>query len=75
MIWFKRTRGLDTDTMRQIATDAEVTWSAQSIVYCKGGIGYADGDSADVTAIQDAAENLLGYRPVQINTPSQTTQE
>jgi len=70
-LWFRHTQGLDTETMRQIANDAGVSWSAQSIVYRKNGVGYADGDSADVTAIQDAAENLLGYRPVEIDEPTQ----
>ena len=77
MIWFKRTQGLDSRTMRQIADDAGVSWSAESIVYRGRGIGYADGDSGDVTAIQDAAESLLGYRPVEIDEPTQpeTTDE
>lgn len=74
-IWFKRTRGMDSETMREIANDAGVVWSAQSIEYRAGGIGYADGDSADVTVIQDAAENLLGYRPVEIDEPPEPTQE
>jgi hypothetical protein len=62
---------MDTDTMREIADDAGVSWSAQSVVYSGRGIGYADGDSTDATAIQDAAESLLGYRPVEINDPKQ----
>lgn len=75
MIWFRKTQGLDSDTMRQIANDAGVSWSAESIVYRGHGIGYADGDTADVTTIQDAAENLLGYRPVEIDAPAEPTQE
>ena len=71
MIWFKKTQGLDSSTMRQIANDAGVSWSAESIVYRGQGIGYADGDSGDETAIQDAAESLLGYRPVVIDEPIQ----
>lgn len=74
-LWLKRTRGLDSQIMRQIANDADVSWSAESIVYRSRGIGYADGDSADATAIQDAAENLLGYRPIQIDAPPDPTQE
>ena len=69
MIWFRKTQGLDSSTMREIADDADVSWSAQSIVYRGRGIGYTDGDSDDVTAIQDAAKSLLGYRPVEIDEP------
>ena len=62
-LWFRRTRGLDTETMREIADAAGVEWDVQGIVYEAKGIGYADGDADDETAIQDAAESLLGYRP------------
>jgi hypothetical protein len=58
--------------MRQMAKYAGVSWSAESIVYHSDGIGYADGDPIDATAIKDAAENLLGYRPVEIDDPTQT---
>ena len=75
MIWFRRTQGLDSSTMREIADNAGVSWSAESIVYRGQGIGYADGDSGDVSAIQDAAESLLGYTPVEINEPPETTNE
>ena len=71
MIWFQKTRGLDSSTMRKIATKADVSWSAESIVYRAQGIGYGDGDSNDVVAIQDVAESLLGYRPVEIDEPPQ----
>ena len=70
MIWFRKTQGLNTSTMRDIANDASVSWSAESIVYRGHGIGYADGDPDDVAAIQDAAESLLGYRPVEIDEPA-----
>ena len=70
MIWFKRTQGLDSSTMRKIADEAGVSWPVESIVYRGGGIGYADGESDDVTAIQDAAESLLGYRPAEIDEPA-----
>ena len=63
ILWFRRTQGLDTETMREIADAAGVEWDYQSIVYQAQGIGYADGDESDETAIQDAAEELLGYRP------------
>ena len=69
MIWFKRTQGLDSGTMREIADSAGVSWDYQSIVYRGRGIGYANGDSGDVEDIQDAAESLLGYRPVEIDEP------
>ena len=62
-IWFRRTQGLDTETMREIADAAGVSWDYQAIVYESKGIGYAHGDGSDETAIQDAAESLLGYRP------------
>jgi len=75
MIWLRKTQGLDSSTMRQIADDAGVSWSAESIIYRAHGIGYANGDSSDVTAIQDAAESLLGYRPVEIDEPPEPTQE
>ena len=75
MIWFRRTQGLDTSTMRQIADDVGVSWSTESIVYRGRGIGYADGDSADVSDIQDAAESLLGYRPVEIDEPPEPAKE
>ena len=74
-LWFNRTQGLDTDTMREIATNASVSWSAESILYRGRGIGYADADSADVDMLQDAAQELLGYRPVEIDEPPKPTQE
>jgi hypothetical protein len=57
--------------MREIAQEAGVSWSAESIVYRGNGIGYAHGDSTDSTAIQDASESLLGIRPVEIDAPPQ----
>lgn len=74
-LWFRRTQGLDTEIMREIADAAGVSWNAESIVYRGRGIGFADGDSEDATAIQDAAENLLGYRPVEIDEPPESTEE
>jgi len=68
-LWFRRVAGLDTDTMREIAQEAGVSWSAESIVYRGNGIGYADGEPADATAIQDAAESIIGIRPVAIDAP------
>ena len=62
-LWFRRSQGLDTETMREIADVAEVAWDPQSIVYEAKGIGYGDGDPDDKTVIQDEAENILGYRP------------
>ena len=70
MIWFRRTQGLDSSTMRQIADDAGVSWSVESIVYRGQGVAYADGDLGDVVAIKDAAQELLGYRPVEIDEPA-----
>ena len=68
-IWFRRVAGLDTDTMRDIAEEAGVSWSSESIIYRGQGIGYANGDGADGTVLQDAAESILGYRPVVIDAP------
>ena len=62
-LWFKRTQGLDSETMREIADEADVSWDYQSIKYRAKGIGYADGDESDEEAIQDAAEVILGHRP------------
>ena len=74
-LWFRRTQGLDTETMREIANAAGVSWDAQSIVYGAGGIGYADGDPDDEAAIQDAAESLLGYRPRPYDPPERETED
>ena len=62
-LWFRRSQRLDTETMREIADAAGVAWDSQSIEYRAKGIGYLYGEEADETAIQDAAESLLGYRP------------
>jgi hypothetical protein len=74
-LWFRKVPGLNSATMRQIATDAGVSWDFQAIVYRGGGIGYSDGDPTDATAIQDAAESLLGYRPVEIDAPPEPAQD
>ena len=68
-LWFKRSRGLDTETMREIAKKAGVSWEYQAIKYRAKGIGYANGHESDVTAIQDAAEDLVGYRPQSYDPP------
>ena len=68
-LWFRRSQGLDTETMRDIAEVAGVSWDSQAIVYRVKGIGYEDGDEADETSIQDAAESVLGYRPRPYNPP------
>ena len=74
-LWFKRSGGLDTETMREIADVAAVSWDAQSIVYEAKGIGYAEGDESDETTIQDAAEDLLGYRPQPYDPPERDDSE
>ena len=74
-LWFRRAQGLDTETMREVADAAGVSWDYQPIVYRGRGIGYADGDRADAEAIQDAAETLLGYRPVVIDAAPEPTDE
>ena len=68
-LWFRRTQGLDTDTMRDIAEGAGVSWEYQSIVYRAKGIGYVHGGPDDEAAIQDAAEEILGYRPQSYDPP------
>lgn len=68
-LWFHRVGGLDSDTMREMADIAGVSWSAEAIVYRGNGIGYADGDPSDVAAIQAAAESVIGFSPVQIDAP------
>jgi hypothetical protein len=68
-LWLRRSNGLNSESMRQIAEEAAVSWSAESIVYRGRGIGYADGDQADEDAIIDAAQTLLGYRPMPYDPP------
>jgi len=70
-LWLRRSQGMGSKTMRDIAETAAVSWDYQTIVYQAKGIGYADGDPIDKTAIQDAAENLLGYRPQPYDPPVQ----
>jgi hypothetical protein len=72
-LWFRRTRGLDSELMREIATEAGVSWDSQPIIYRGGGIGFKHGDPSDVAALQDAAETFLGYRPVEIDAPPEPT--
>ena len=74
-LWFRRTQGLDSDILRDIAESAGVEWDYQSIGYRGRGMGYLDGDESDADEIQDAAESLLGYRPVQINEPETTDED
>jgi len=74
-LWLRRVAGLDTNTMREIADAAGVSWSAKTIVYRSNGIGYADGDDTDATTIRDAAESILGFRPVVIDEPPQSDTE
>jgi hypothetical protein len=69
MIWFRKSDGMSSESMRKMAADAGVDWNSRPIVYRGVAIGYKHGDTADVTAIQNAAEELLGYRPVQIDAP------
>ena len=69
MIWLKRTHGLDSGTMREIADQAGVSWDTQPIQYRAKGIGYCDGNEDDLEDIQDAAEGLLGYRPQTYDPP------
>ena len=68
-LWLRKTMGLDSEAMREIAEQAGVSWDYQGIKYRAKGIGYANGHESDVTAIQDAAEDLLGYRPQSYDPP------
>jgi hypothetical protein len=74
-VWFRQVAGLDTETMREIADTAGVSWSADSIVYRGNGIGFADGDPADETTLQDSAESIFGYRPFVIDAPPEPDTE
>ena len=71
-IWFRRVAGLDTETMREIAEETGVEWSSESIVYRGRGIGFGSEDADDETALLDAAESILGYRPVVIDAPPES---
>ena len=73
-LWFRRSQGIDSETMREIAEVAGVSWDYQTIVYKAKGIGYADGDEADETVLQDAAEELLGYRLRPYDVPESETE-
>jgi hypothetical protein len=70
-LWFRRVADLDSETMRQIATDAGVDWNPQAIIYRGRGIGYKNGDATDTKAIQDAGQKLLGKQLVNIDAPPQ----
>ena len=71
-LWFRRANGLDSQTMRDFAESADVEWDYQAIVYRGNRIGFINGDESDCDAIQDAAQELLGYRPVQIDEPTES---
>jgi hypothetical protein len=66
-LWFRKTEGLNSETLRNAALNGDVSWDEQTIKYNKRGIGYENGDTTDATAIKDELEELLGYRPVQID--------
>ena len=68
-LWFKHSQGMDSETMREIAEDAGVSWDHQPIVYRSKGIGYANGHESDEVSIKNAAEDLLGYRPRSYDPP------
>ena len=68
-LWFRKGAGMDTDAMRLIADEAAVNWNSTEIVYRVRGVGYLDGDESDTAKIQDAAEDLLGYRPQTYDPP------
>jgi hypothetical protein len=69
-IWFRKTSGLDSDIMRKAASNINVSWDYQEIIYKKDGVGYANADSGDVSEIQNELESLLGYLPVEIDEPT-----
>jgi nucleoside phosphorylase len=68
-IWFRKTTALSSEVMRQIAANAGVSWDPQAIIYTGNAIGYDNGGKADITAIQDAAQELLGRQLMQIDAP------
>lgn len=68
-LWFRRVSGIGSQTMREIAREAGVDWDTQTIIYAEDKIGYADGDPADVEAIRDAAQAVIGVKPVKADDP------
>jgi hypothetical protein len=71
-LWFRRAQGLDSETLRESADNAGVSWDYQPILYRGNGIGYKNGDSDDAEVIQDCCESIVGYRPVEISPPSES---
>jgi hypothetical protein len=68
-------RGLDSETLRECADNAGVSWDYQTILYRGNGIGYKNSDAADATAVKDELEKSLGYRPVEIDEPELNTDQ
>jgi hypothetical protein len=68
-IWFRRVTGINSEVLRQAASNVNVSWDYQKIQYKKHGVGYANADTVDATKIKDELEQLLGYRPVEIDEP------
>jgi hypothetical protein len=75
MIWFKRMAGLDSEIMRQAAQNVGVSWDYNPIEYRSGGIAFNKGDSKDTSKIQDELNELLGYRPIEIDEPTIDTDQ
>jgi hypothetical protein len=74
-LWFHRTQTINSQTLRECAEKAGVTWEYQTIYYRANGIGYKNGDSTDAKVIKDEFEKLLGYRPVVIDEPTIDTNQ
>ena len=75
MMFLRRSQGLDSDTLREVGEAANVSWDYQRVIYQGRGIGWADADPGDLEAIQDAAEQILGYRPRPHDPPEQDDTE
>jgi hypothetical protein len=72
-LWFRRTDGLNSDILREAASDAGVNWHYKTVQYKKEGIGFPDGDISDGDKIQDELQKRIGYAPVMIDEPTTDT--
>jgi hypothetical protein len=73
-LWFQKAAGIESEILREAASNAAVSWEYETIKYKKQGIGYPSGKSSDAQIIKDEIEKLLGFRPIQIDEPLLNTQ-
>jgi hypothetical protein len=69
-LWFRSGRGINSEIMRDAASNADVSWNHQIIQYKKQGVAYKCGSLDDAGKIKGELEKLLGYRPVEIDEPT-----